>query len=296
MRLLPTPAGLNNRVGQDHVCIYTVYLRCSLQGIHQIYNHTACIYSSGQPYVLIRGRGGCGAQYSATTHPPCLLICTHVFICCFCLHSQGTGGDEEDVESITYPYLCFLLTFTGYRRGRGRCGEQQCHSRPNWGGLPACVLRPPPPQKPAACRRATIPDAPPGHQGGCVCLCLGTCRVGQSHIYTVYTRYVWQVNDQIYGPIRCIYTVWPTLGICVWVCVFVCVCTHPLYFWQHSEQGRWQDDRLFLAFKSSDRWWIWKHQTMPNRWNYNVLLTTVWTVKWLACRKLCSLHQRMTGN
>jgi len=125
MRLLPTPAGLNNRVGQDHVCIYTVYLRCSLQGIHQIYNHTACIYSSGQPYVLIRGRGGCGAQYSATTHPPCLLICTHVFICCFCLHSQGTGGDEEDVESSSYPYVCFLLllTFTVYGRGRGRCGE-----------------------------------------------------------------------------------------------------------------------------------------------------------------------------
>jgi hypothetical protein len=33
------------------------------------------------------------------------------------------------------------------------------------------------------------------------------CRVGQNHIYTVYIRYVWQGNHQIYGHIRCIYTV-----------------------------------------------------------------------------------------
>jgi hypothetical protein len=32
-------------------------------------------------------------------------------------------------------------------------------------------------------------------------------RVGQDHIYTVYIRYFWQKNDQIYGHIRCIYTV-----------------------------------------------------------------------------------------
>jgi len=32
-------------------------------------------------------------------------------------------------------------------------------------------------------------------------------RVGQNHIYTVYTRYFWQGNHQIYGHIRCIYTV-----------------------------------------------------------------------------------------
>jgi len=33
------------------------------------------------------------------------------------------------------------------------------------------------------------------------------CRVGQNHIYTVYIRYCWQGNHQIYGQIRCIYTV-----------------------------------------------------------------------------------------
>ena len=33
------------------------------------------------------------------------------------------------------------------------------------------------------------------------------CRVGQNHIYTVYIRYFWQGNYEIYGHIRCIYTV-----------------------------------------------------------------------------------------
>ena len=35
------------------------------------------------------------------------------------------------------------------------------------------------------------------------------CRVlvGQNHIYTVNVWYVWQENNQIYGHIRCIYTV-----------------------------------------------------------------------------------------
>jgi len=33
------------------------------------------------------------------------------------------------------------------------------------------------------------------------------CRAGQNHIYTVYIRYFWQGNHQIYGHIRCIYTV-----------------------------------------------------------------------------------------
>ena len=33
------------------------------------------------------------------------------------------------------------------------------------------------------------------------------CRVGQNHIYTVYIRCFWQENHQIYGHIRCIYTV-----------------------------------------------------------------------------------------
>jgi len=32
-------------------------------------------------------------------------------------------------------------------------------------------------------------------------------RVGQNHIYTVYVRYFWQGKHQIYGHIRCIYTV-----------------------------------------------------------------------------------------
>jgi hypothetical protein len=32
-------------------------------------------------------------------------------------------------------------------------------------------------------------------------------RVGQNHIYTVYIRYFWLGNHQIYGHIRCIYTV-----------------------------------------------------------------------------------------
>ena len=33
------------------------------------------------------------------------------------------------------------------------------------------------------------------------------CRVGQDHICTVYIRYLWQGNHQIYGHIRCINTV-----------------------------------------------------------------------------------------
>jgi len=33
------------------------------------------------------------------------------------------------------------------------------------------------------------------------------CRFGQNHIYTVHIRYFWQGNHQIYGHIRCIYTV-----------------------------------------------------------------------------------------
>jgi hypothetical protein len=32
-------------------------------------------------------------------------------------------------------------------------------------------------------------------------------RVGQNHIYTVYIRYFWQENHQLYGHIRCKYTV-----------------------------------------------------------------------------------------
>jgi hypothetical protein len=32
-------------------------------------------------------------------------------------------------------------------------------------------------------------------------------RVGQNYIYTVYIRHFWQRNHQIYGHIRCIYTI-----------------------------------------------------------------------------------------
>ena len=32
-------------------------------------------------------------------------------------------------------------------------------------------------------------------------------RVGQNHIYTVFIRYFWQGSHQIYGHIRCVYTV-----------------------------------------------------------------------------------------
>ena len=62
------------------------------------------------------------------------------------------------------------------------------------------------------------------NQTHCVCVCFTiyqwftgahVCRVGQNHIYTVHVRYFWQGNHQIYGHIRCIYTVLanPT---CVW--------------------------------------------------------------------------------
>ena len=57
------------------------------------------------------------------------------------------------------------------------------------------------------------------------------CRVGHNLTYTVYVRYFWQGNHQIYGHIRCIYGIfgreitkymviygayvrfWPTLGV-----------------------------------------------------------------------------------
>ena len=40
-----------------------------------------------------------------------------------------------------------------------------------------------------------------------MCVCCVVCRVGQNYIYTVYIRYFWQGNHQIYGHLRCIYTV-----------------------------------------------------------------------------------------
>ena len=39
-------------------------------------------------------------------------------------------------------------------------------------------------------------------------------RVGQNHIYTVYIRYFWQGKHQIYGHIRCIYTVLANPSYC----------------------------------------------------------------------------------
>jgi hypothetical protein len=43
----------------------------------------------------------------------------------------------------------------------------------------------------------------------CVCAMfwLHIIRVGQNHIYTVYIQYFWQGNFNMYGHIRCIYTV-----------------------------------------------------------------------------------------
>jgi len=45
------------------------------------------------------------------------------------------------------------------------------------------------------------------HRGKLLCTRGHTFRVGQINIYTVYTRYFWQGNHQVYGHVRCIYTV-----------------------------------------------------------------------------------------
>jgi hypothetical protein len=41
----------------------------------------------------------------------------------------------------------------------------------------------------------------------------GLRRVGQNHKYTVYIRYCWQGNHQIYGHIRYYIRFWPTLDL-----------------------------------------------------------------------------------
>jgi hypothetical protein len=46
----------------------------------------------------------------------------------------------------------------------------------------------------------------------------GCIRVGQNHIYTVYIQYFWQENHEIYGHIRCIYTVLANPGYASTAC------------------------------------------------------------------------------
>jgi len=41
-------------------------------------------------------------------------------------------------------------------------------------------------------------------------------RVGQNHKFTVYIRYFWQGNHQIYGHIQCIYTILANPRNIVW--------------------------------------------------------------------------------
>jgi hypothetical protein len=43
--------------------------------------------------------------------------------------------------------------------------------------------------------------------GHCFCCMCPMCRAGQNHVHTAYTQYFWQGNHQIYGHIRCIYTI-----------------------------------------------------------------------------------------
>ena len=58
------------------------------------------------------------------------------------------------------------------------------------------------------CRGAAQPASDVYAAGATLLFLLsGMCRVGQNHIYTVCIRYYWQGNHQIYGHIRCIYTV-----------------------------------------------------------------------------------------
>jgi len=46
-----------------------------------------------------------------------------------------------------------------------------------------------------------------GSYAGSKWVCSFIHRVGQNHIYTLYIRYVWQGNHQIYGHIRCVNTI-----------------------------------------------------------------------------------------
>ena len=59
-------------------------------------------------------------------------------------------------------------------------------------------------------------------------------KVGQNHIYTVFLRYFWQENHQIYGHIRCIYT----------------VLANPTHIWMKlcfRIQARWLDKMSWIS-------------------------------------------------
>jgi len=47
--------------------------------------------------------------------------------------------------------------------------------------------------------------------------------VGQNHIYTVYIWYFWQGNHQIYGHIRCVYTVLASPSHVQYVCTVLAI-------------------------------------------------------------------------
>jgi hypothetical protein len=84
------------------------------------------------------------------------------------------------------------------------------------------------------------------------------CRFGQSYIYTVYIRWFWQGNHQIYGHIRCIYTV---LANPMHVCFSCCLpslqitanCLHPgvvkteLGRYMITEENKWYMVRVWLC-------------------------------------------------
>jgi len=62
------------------------------------------------------------------------------------------------------------------------------------------------------------------------------CRVGQSHIYTVYIRYFWQGNHQKYGYIRCIYTVLANpIYFCIIASLLYCLLLNCVYSCKHAQ-------------------------------------------------------------
>jgi len=68
---------------------------------------------------------------------------------------------------------------------------------------------------------------------------LAMCRVDQNHIYTVYIRYFWQGNHQIYGVyIR----FWPTLAMCS-----ICASHAVISFEQHCDQA-WPGPYMYTVY------------------------------------------------